>query len=1474
MPDEIRSLDGKILPDNYSVTFTPEIYFWLNSKSGKAIHRKTFFQKIIHLLEDIETVGFPKRGHAKTIREMEVPVFYIRLENDEGLRILYDWSKHQEIIEIRVLAVSNKKEFQSKLRRSAEHIVHASSFDRLDWIDDDSSEVIDLKDCRLEDLEELFKRAKVRFGTLPVKEKDDGWTEERYKDRSKRATIYDFIIPNTMDYGVLKENQDFELPAILKLQDHQKKLMHYDNDKFLLEGVAGTGKTTILLYRFVNDIKHSRDQQMNPEKEIIFVTHNERLKKDILASIKLFFPKEEHEMVSRCVKTINELFKSLVLDINNYNPKNELTRRKFHTMFDKNELDLDLFWEEYRGVLRGYNLKGSSYILGPKEYQKIGRRRGRIEQNKRNEFFEIANDAISGGKNFSSIGLNKDEIWDSLDLCREVLQRIDNDDLERPYQCLYIDEVQDLTRAEMEILLLLLNPDGLRRFAVAGDLSQSIQPSSFTWQALSDLIFEVLGIKIGKHETLVENYRSTPYLVDSANYILKLQSQLDFEGTSELQRPFAGENSGDPGLIFFEDEENLIQLLNKNKLPNPACPMLVRDKKTKEKLEKRIENSSNIITIAKFKGLERGNVLLWSPQSGSEGILDLRSDPIRGKFASKREFSNSTALLELRHVFVGFTRARVLMGILAPKNEYSYFLKEITEKTNSLIEASHEKLEIFAEELSNEDLLEYAIEYMNAGLYDMAAEAFRNINDEHNFHFCKGQEFLEKQEYDFAIHHLYNASKNDTGENSNDAGIIISEIADVALDSTEDRPLMIAKILSGAKELSKKSRFRLQGEKEEDREDFEQAAKNYIQAEDHGRAKFCINKISDYRIQTGLYLEIEDTKSAHGSFKKYIEHSLSKEIAVNIALAHKKTTKMIFKGPLLGLKKEFNQIDIEWAQKLSKGNKDLESIVKDRINEGILKRVNNSASQEFEVMKLLIKTNNTDEFKKRNNSKFWKFIQNDAEIELMILTSNLSEALRNSLEFKDLKNIEKYVKRIAKATTEREPLLGLYYILRDNDITINNDLVEESNYLSNLKIIEIIARTVRNMPTEYLSMLSELEYMKNSANRDFSRFSIKWSCVLINYLIRKNQKLTEENIFLVILDKIILENKRSHNEIYQAILLYIERNKLNKNDSITKRLERIWNLSSDDIKSRITFELFLLNYDLAKSLPFDEIHLGFIEHLKLVRDKMKNERPIMFKNMKNEIKEERKEILKMDLINNKIDFEDSRFSRIKPKQIKMILKQEEVQEILGLGIQRKSSKREGKNIKQNVNSVISIENLKNNDHHELDDKVQDEQKIEHENEESNEIISNENIVEEQEIADVFDTAAFLVNIEEEKTELYPENFWNEINQENSKEHIGKISKLIQGQFLDDDFEQQRKLILSYVDSVLPGGEFDSKTIEPHIKFAVIISVERISILLRDQYVKANVIPPSTQQEIRLFKQQNTRVILQSKTTYSQQVLNF
>ena len=524
MADNFDSPDGRILGDNHSVTFTPEILLWLNSKKGRRDYRVTFFNKISNLIEDIQSFGMPKRANAKVIRSVQVPVFYIRLS--KSVRILFDYSTHSNQIEIMVLCVSDKKEFQDKLKRSAEHIVHASSFDRLEW-DDANTEDLDLKNCNLSDIKSLQKKANVRFGALPEKEQQEGWTREDYIARAKRATIYDFVVPNVMDYGVLKEDEDFELPAILKLQEHQKKLMNYENNQFLLEGVAGTGKTTILIYRFVNDIKNSKNENTNPEKEILFVTHNDRLKKDIVQSLKLFFPKEEHESVSKCIKTVKELFMSYVKDIESFPEKRELTRRRFRTLFDRNDVDLDLFWEEYRGVLRGYNLVGSDHLITSATYSEIGRRRGRIPKAQREDFYKKATEAIQRGSSTSSL----QNSWDGLDLCKSVFQTITENEKLRTVQCLYIDEVQDLTRAEMEVLLTLLKPDGLRRFAVAGDLSQSIQPSSFTWQALSDLVYDVLKLRISKHETLVENFRSTPYLVDAANYILSLQGELDNEGT-------------------------------------------------------------------------------------------------------------------------------------------------------------------------------------------------------------------------------------------------------------------------------------------------------------------------------------------------------------------------------------------------------------------------------------------------------------------------------------------------------------------------------------------------------------------------------------------------------------------------------------------------------------------------------------------------------------------------------------------------------------------------------------------------------------------------------------------------------------------------------------------------------------------------------------------------------------------------------
>ena len=162
------STDGRFLPEEYLVTFTPEVHLWLNSRSGKNIHRKTFFKKVEHLLEDLKRNGRPVRAHAKVIRKVEVPVFYIRLENNQGLRILFDYSIDADHIDVRILAVSNKKEFQDKLRRSAEPSFTPRHL--IDWMGR-LQKTLDLEKCTDKELEKLKDEARFIFSKLPKQQR-------------------------------------------------------------------------------------------------------------------------------------------------------------------------------------------------------------------------------------------------------------------------------------------------------------------------------------------------------------------------------------------------------------------------------------------------------------------------------------------------------------------------------------------------------------------------------------------------------------------------------------------------------------------------------------------------------------------------------------------------------------------------------------------------------------------------------------------------------------------------------------------------------------------------------------------------------------------------------------------------------------------------------------------------------------------------------------------------------------------------------------------------------------------------------------------------------------------------------------------------------------------------------------------------------------------------------------------------------
>ena len=1457
--------DGSILGLNNSISYTPEVHFWLNSPKVRRKHRKIFVKKLNNLFEDIQRSGRPQRGRAKSIRSVEELVYTLRLENNQGIRILFDYNIKNKGIEILVLAVSSKKDFQDKLKRSSEHIVHASSFDRLGWEGDDSEE-IDLGSCTDDELSRFKDKSRRNFTNLSEMERENGWSQILYKSRGKRATIYDFRFPNVVDFSTLSE--EYLLQPILKLQEEQKALMNYTENQFLLEGVAGTGKTTILIYRFVNDIKNRMKMGHKIEGEILFVTHNKKLKADIERSMKSFFPKNELQSVLRCIKTVEDIFQDLQ-NYESYQEKKKLTRNRFKRLFPNDLMDVDLFWEEYRGVLRGYNLTGDERILPFDTYEDIGRRRGRIPQNQRKEFYEYASSQLEKrlheGIEYSPLNGG----WDSLDLCRDAFSELGKGTWERAIQCLYIDEVQDLTRAELQVLFSMLNPDGMKRIAVAGDLSQSIQPSSFTWQALSTLIFELLDIRVSKHATLTENYRSTPYLVNAANYILKLQGELDNEGTPVIQRPFAGENTGEPGLVFFGDEEELIQELERRELPNAACPMLVRDKATKERLKSKITNHAFIEPIANFKGLEKHNVLLWQPEGGSECVLDLRSDPVRGEQQRKNEFSESTALLELRHVFVAFTRSRHLMGIMAPKNERAYFLEKAIRENESIIRADIEKIELFAGELSQEELHEYAREFLEAGRFQMAAESFRNIKDEYNYHYCMGRHCIELQEYDKALDHLAKA-KSIGGEHNSAIGKLIGEYATTCLDqtTTEKRPRIIALILHSADGLTVMTRSRLEGEKAEERANWQLAAKKYIESKNFEKAKKCIHLVRDLQQQVVLFLKANDSKQAQNSLKKFVQKSLPPKFAVSVALGEKAALEKLFNKSLKPLKPLFVDGDVTWARRIASGNVELDLKIKTHQRNRILLRSHINPTQEKEALDIFVQDRRIKELRRSVSKKQWKFIQPRAEFEAHMLESNYTGAIRHIWKLEDVDEREELSKRIMRGRDQRNGHLTLLNMMIDERIVL--DVKEEYSHDTNqLQIMSLVANAATSNTVQLQKLVKDLHGLFGTKNNQLVRFASLWSQTLQFYLHdvagnainplfeftslvaweARRQKINPENMFPLLSIYAICE------EINQDLLAKMQVNEMWAVMKPKQRESAMLGLHLYDptLNSKL--------YIFRKLLPRMEANLNIISGDNLPPEVIANN-----------------DALRQGIVESVEHFQSSEtmitppqkkayyWSKDKP-MMRQILSHPKVAYLFYHHLKSESADNEKtistqETIELEVEPPIIEELLVENDINE--DKSDADSAIEHSISTGKIPIPQEKAPEP--VAELQIDLGGFDSVDLEATKIITTETWTKIKEAQPQDHI-ELSKQAICNYPSEEPLEKRRHLLVILDETLNNQEMlDS----PQIKFAMILA-------LMDQANAiegiTNVIPESDLIQIQMFKNKFKPEILRSNTFYSQRVFN-
>lgn len=280
-----------------------------------------------------------------------------------------------------------------------------------------------------------------------------------------------------------------------KLTNKQAEIVEATGSELLIRGIAGSGKTIVLLRKAV---KLAKDE---PNKKFVIVTYNKTLKKSAEQQIEEFMLNNLEILTfhSLAIKVLNrtpgygkfnvgkkcsELVKQAV--------SNENNRTKNRLLDDEEKLKFlidEISW-----------IKGMG-IESREEYIKVNRTgRGssiRLSKEDRSVIFNVLEEYTK------LMGRNKD-----FDDCAPELFKVLNkvpDDLK--YDTIFIDEAQDLQLMQLKVLRGLSR----ERFIVAADKGQKIYKTSFTWK---DVGLNILG---GRTKILDETFRSTKQIVQLAS---------------------------------------------------------------------------------------------------------------------------------------------------------------------------------------------------------------------------------------------------------------------------------------------------------------------------------------------------------------------------------------------------------------------------------------------------------------------------------------------------------------------------------------------------------------------------------------------------------------------------------------------------------------------------------------------------------------------------------------------------------------------------------------------------------------------------------------------------------------------------------------------------------------------------------------------------------------------------------------------
>ncbi|SEQ04687.1 3'-5' exonuclease [Flavobacterium urocaniciphilum] len=479
----------------------------------------------------------------------------------------------------------------------------------------------------------------------------------------------------------------------IKLIGEQKRVLFLQvTEPIQIKGVAGSGKTTVALYR----AKHLIDTQSNlfQEAKVVIFTYNKILVKYINAiksSISGGYNEYNDEINPikpigiNGVSVINfdrwayhfieangiPLYGKTVMGSSQKNLIASVkSKYSVHNITNKN---IDFFVDEI-SWMKGQAFQNKEEYLDAK---RTGRGTSdRVTKNDKEIIWNIYSDY-----NDQLISKGLVDFEDYALLCLKIINSKIN--FTPPFSHIIVDEAQDLSKAQILVITKLVS-EQTKSLSIIADAAQRIYKSGFNWSEVG------LNLRGGRTIEFKKNYRNTVSVIKAALSLLSNEKDKTDFTTVESARP-----GGDkPKIAYFENWErqcefliNELNELKKNTTINSTV-ILHRNHTGIRSIKNYLETHSfevqelfdpskidfesdkvKLCTLSSVKGLEFDNVF----------IIDLNDNVIpypEGFNDPDDEFHIST---ERRLLYTSMTRTREKLYLLSSGNP-SRYLAEIDEK--------------------------------------------------------------------------------------------------------------------------------------------------------------------------------------------------------------------------------------------------------------------------------------------------------------------------------------------------------------------------------------------------------------------------------------------------------------------------------------------------------------------------------------------------------------------------------------------------------------------------------------------------------------------------------------------------------------------------------------------------------------------------------------------------------------------------